>query len=124
MKGEDLFQDQELELWKVETNIRRVQLELKDLHSIKAGVEQKLQLMERGGGVSLWPKPALHLPVPFEVDLHNQIEVTACCICYKWFTYYDVVFPLYKHAYHIFCLALHCQDSNRCKKCRNLFHPN
>jgi hypothetical protein len=40
MKGEDLFQDQELELWKVETNLNRVQLELKDLHSEKAGVEQ------------------------------------------------------------------------------------
>jgi hypothetical protein len=124
MKGEDLFQDQELELWKVETDLGRVQLELKDLHSEKAGVEQQLGLMEKRGGVSLWPKPALHPPVSLEVDLHNQIEVTACCVCYKWFTYFDVAFSSYKHAYHIFCLALHCQNNNHCKKCGNLFYPN
>jgi DUF1365 family protein len=29
-----------------------------------------------------------------------------------------------KHAYHIFCLALHCQNNNCCKKRGNLFHPD
>jgi hypothetical protein len=67
--------------------------------------------------------------IPLEVDLNNQIKVTTYYICQNshiltWFTYIDVVFSSNKHAYHIFCLALHCQNSNRCKKCGNLFHPN
>jgi hypothetical protein len=53
MKGEDLFQDQELELWKVETDLGRIQLELKDLHIKKVGIEHQLRLMEKGDGVSL-----------------------------------------------------------------------
>lgn len=93
-----------------------------DLHNEKAGVEQQLGLMEKGGGVSLWPKPSLYPLVLLEIDLHNQIEVTAYYVYYKQFTYFDVAFSLYKHIYHIFCLALYCQNNNCCKKCGNLFH--
>ena len=37
---------------------------------------------------------------------------------------FDIAFSLCKHTYYIFCLALYCQNSKHCKKCRNLFHPN
>lgn len=60
MQGEDYFQDGELELWKVESNIATIKKEMCEVENKKETVHTQFQEMEKGGGISLWPKPFLH----------------------------------------------------------------
>ncbi len=52
MQGEDYFQDAELELWKVESNIATVKKEMCEVENKKEVFRTQVQDMEKGGGVS------------------------------------------------------------------------
>jgi len=77
--------------------------------------------MEKGGGLSLWPKLALHLPMVNDVypkPLHP------CVFCKRGYLYFNIVIASCKHIYYIFCAVAVAKVGNRCIQCDEVFHPH
>ena len=68
MKGEDFYQDIEEEQMRVESDLQILRREIVDIKRHIASVEEQCVLMQNGGGLSLWPKPALHPPMESDVN--------------------------------------------------------
>jgi hypothetical protein len=51
MQGKDSFQDVELELWKVESDIVVVKNEMCEVENKKEAIHTQVQEMEKGGGI-------------------------------------------------------------------------
>ena len=123
IQGENLFQDTEITLWEMESNLRVIKGELQAVERLKEAVQFQLQEMKRGEGVSLWPKPVLNPSSPRLVDLPWQIDVSACAFCGRWYSCMDVVVAPCMHMFHPFCIAELARHSNKCNACDTLFHP-
>jgi hypothetical protein len=51
-----------------------------DLEKEQIAIFMQLQEMQMGGGMSIWPKPLLHLNRP-PCDVANMIIIKACGLC-------------------------------------------
>jgi len=88
IKGEDLFQDIELDHWKVKADIARVKRDLTDLGRHCFPIQQHLGSMERGVS-SFWPKLMLHpsCPINFDLDPNFVIMLKPCGFCRVWYNF-------------------------------------
>lgn len=82
IKGADIYQDIEEEQMRAESDLEILRREVVQMQRHSAAVEDQRLEMETGGGLSLWPKPALHPPM---VDLLHQstptLQLHPCVFC-------------------------------------------
>jgi len=71
MKGEDLFQDFEIEQFKAESDLQVLRRKIFEMKRHSAIVEEQYVEMKKGSGLSLRPKPALHPTMPNDLDLDS-----------------------------------------------------
>ncbi len=73
--------------------------------------------MEKGGGISFWPKPFLHPNAhPLYLKVDGVILVIVCSLCNKGFNIFDIAMGSCKHVYHPFYFAKIIR-SNKCCVC-------
>ncbi len=117
-----MFQDTKLELWKIESNVIEVEREMGEVEMQKDAIHVQFKEMERGGGLSFWPKPFLHPTMPIDSDVHIIILVFPCLFCKRSFNFYDIIVSC-KHVYHPFCLGKAIKKGNKLFVCCEVFHP-
>jgi len=82
MKEEDFYQDIQEEQMKVELNLKILRREIVKMKRHTASVEEQCGLMGKGGGFSLWPKLALHPPMPNDVHVNPPtLQLHPCVFC-------------------------------------------
>jgi len=124
IKGEDFYQDLEEEHMTVEANLSMLRREIVEMKRHCAAVSDQCVLMEKGGGLALWPKPALHPPMPIDAYVNPPtLQLHPCVFCNRDYPYFDIVVASCKHIYHIFCVVAVTDLQNRCTRCDEVFHP-
>lgn len=124
IKGEDFYQDIEEEQMKAESDLAILRREIVDMKRHTAAVNDQCVQMEKGGGLSLWPKPALHPPMTNDAQVNPPtLQLHPCVFCNRGYPYYDIVVASCRHIYHIFCAVAVTNLQNRCTRCDEVFHP-
>lgn len=109
---------------RAESDLEILKREIVEIERHAAVVADQRVEMEKGGGLSLWPKPALHPAM--EDDLHlstTTLQLHPCVFCNRGYPYFDIVVASCKHIYHVFCAAALAKVDNRCTRCAEVFHP-
>ena len=94
LQGEVLFNDMEVAISKLEAEIKVAKADIIALERQETSVYDQLQLMEKGEGLSCWPKPILHPPCPIVVDSSISIQIHPCGFCKQWFHCFDLVLTM------------------------------
>jgi hypothetical protein len=121
--GEIAYNETQGETCDLENSIPIGELELRNLERDYSIISQKLAKLQKGGGMSFWPKPIQHLDMPL-CDAPNMIIIKTCGLCGQWYHYFDIVVTSCLHTYHPTCLNKHLKTNNKCKVCNQRLHPN
>jgi len=125
IKGVDIYQDIEEEKMRIESDLEILRREIVEMRRHAATMEDQRLEMVKGGGVSLWPKPALHLAMGDDLHLSTTaLQLHPCVFCNRDYPYFDIVVASCKHIYHIFCATACAKVDIRCTHCVAVFHPN
>lgn len=125
IKGSSIYQDIEEEHTKAKSELQILRSEIVEMNRHIAAIEGQCSQMEKGGGVSLWPKPALHPPMENdEFETPPLLQLHPCIFCNRGYPHYDIVVSSCKHIYHVFCAAAVARVDNKCIKCNEVFHPD
>ena len=120
VQGEDMYHNAEIDLWRSNSSLKVLEREIAEMIRHKVAIEEQLDLMKVGAGVSLKPRPISHSDVPNDI---TNLELHPCSFCNKFFTACDIIVASCRHMYHPFCIASLCAKKNRCVTCGELFHP-
>jgi len=82
--GEDVYQDVELDSWKLDSMISEVQKENFSLVQEQRSIVCQVAKMQKGDGMLIWPKPILH-PIMCPPTYDLTINVRPCGFCNKWY---------------------------------------
>ena len=125
IKGEDSYQDVEEEAMRAESDLRILRREIVDMNRYNTAVLEQCAEMDKGGGLSLWPKPALHPAMREDApQVIGSLQLHPCVFCNRGYPYFDIVVASYRHIYHIFCASALAKVDNRCSRCGEIFHPH
>jgi len=123
MKGVDLYQDIEDKQMRAELDLEILRRKIIDMKRHSAIVEKQFIEMEKEGGLSLWPKLALHPPMANDVHGNPLTSLLYPCVsCNRGYLYYNIVIATCVHIYHIFYTTAIAKVGNRCTRCDGVFH--
>jgi hypothetical protein len=117
------YNDAQMEVVNLQNNVAIANSKLTSLEKEEAKISQQLLQMQKGGDMSLWPKPILHRDRP-QGDNPNMIIIKKCGICGQWYHCFDVAMTSCLHTYHPTCLGEHPKTNKKCKVCNQILHPN
>jgi hypothetical protein len=97
----------------LEVDISKALQTLDHVELVIKQVQQQLEHMHLGFGLSTFLVPIVHLCKHDDHD-RSVILIKACPICFEWFTTSDIVVASCGHTYNHFCLFTHLQTSVTC----------
>lgn len=120
VQGEEMYHNAEIDLWKSNSDLKVLEREISEMMRHRVAIEEQIESMKAGAGVSLQPRPILHTHVPEDI---THLELHPCSFCNRFFSACDIIVASCRHMYHPFCIASVCSKKNKCVTCGELFHP-
>jgi hypothetical protein len=117
-QGEVLFKEVEEEFEIIGLKLQRVTHEVKELVKEEETIHSQIDAMKKGGCMSFWSSPIMHLARPTNDGTRNCFIMKTCGHCHGWFYCADIAISSCKHNFHLFCLSAMLQNSNKCFVCK------
>jgi hypothetical protein len=121
--GEEVYQDSETELWKIESDLQGMRGDVDCIQQLTKAVESQVSRLKLGRGLSLWPNPILHSLDPEHPVSGGSIALKPYNYCDRWFKHKDFICAPCGHLYHPFCIANLVLKERKCFACGVVFHP-
>jgi hypothetical protein len=123
LKGQAAIEELEIECCLVEENFLTEKFSALLLEREVAAIRHQKEDMENKRGLSVWPRPILHLAAGKVGDENFlYLVIKPCDFCNRGFHCCDIVVTSCKHTFHPLCLSEIVRTSNRCFVCNALFH--
>lgn len=120
-RAQDLYENAGHSMLQSKESIRLGCKEIAQVQRLKDAISDHIVMMKRGGGISCWPKPAVHPHMPENEE--DSFQLDPCSFCNRWYNSFDLVMTSCKHFYHPFCITKLLDTQNSCVTCEEPFHP-